>query len=300
MNFVRRHRSVQATLLFGPVAVWATVFILAPTLMAILMSFWRFDIYRLVHDWNLDAYRELFSSSIYYEPLLFSIEQGAIVAVVSILLCLPVAHFIHFRAGRHKTFLFGAIVIALWLGYLLRILGWRIILGQDGVINGILTSVGVVDEPISWLLYSRFAVVVGQTHIAMPFAFMPVYAAMERLPSPLLDAASDLGASPRRQFFHVEMPMIMGGVTTGMTFAFVIAFGDYFAPVLMGPPSAIAIGNIASQQFGAALNWPLGAALGVTMILVILTVMALPGMVEGIVRAVRRRRDRTVHAEMSA
>lgn len=300
MSFIRRHRSVQAAILFGPVAIWATVFILAPTLMAVAMSFWRFDIYHLVHDWNLDAYREMFSSSIYYDPLLFSIEQGAIVAVVSILLCLPVAHFIHFRAGRHKTLLFGSVVIALWLGYLLRILGWRIILGQDGVINGLLTSVGIVDEPVSWLLYSRFSVVLAQTHIAMPFAFMPVYAAMERLPNPLMEAASDLGASPRRQFFHVELPMIVGGVTTGMTFAFVIAFGDYFAPVLVGPPSAIAIGNIATQQFGAALNWPLGAALGVTMILVVLTVMALPSVGESIARAVRRRRDRSVVSELSA
>ena len=85
-----------------------------------------------------------------------------------------------------------------------------------------------------------------------------------------------------------------------MTFAFVIAFGDYFAPVLVGPPSAIAIGNIATQQFGAALNWPLGAALGVTMILVVLTVMALPSVGESIARAVRRRRDRSVVSELSA
>jgi spermidine/putrescine transport system permease protein len=278
MSFVRRHRSVQGLLLIGPAAAWAGLFIVVPTVTIALMSFWRISNYHLVHEWNLASYGDFIHTAIYHNPLFFTLENAAIVAVVAVILSIVLAHFIHFHVQHHKIFFFGTVVIALWLGYLLRIFGWRIVLGREGVINGVLQEIGVISHPLSFLVFSRFAVILTQTHLAMPFAFIPIYAAMERLPRATMQAAGDLYASRTRAFIHVELPLISAGVITGATFAFVLAFGDYFAPVLVGAPASVTIGNIAADQFGAAFNWPLGAVIGVVMTLTVLLVMTVPAL----------------------
>lgn len=291
MSVVRRHRWLQGLLLFGPAGLWALVFIVAPTLFAVAMSLWRFATFELVHDWNVDSYVAIAKQAIYHDPFWTSLKYGAAAAVLSVALSLPVAHYIHFRA-RRKLLLFGAVVIALWMGYLLRIFGWRILLGRSGVVNSLLLDVGLIDRPLGFLLYSPFAVIVSQTHLAMPFAFIPIFAAMERLPKGVIEAGADLGASPRRQLVNVELPLISGGVITGATFAFVLAFGDYFAPALVGSPSSVAIGSVAGDQFGGALNWPQGAAIGIVMLLVVLLVMTVPQVGARVHGAVRRRQER--------
>jgi spermidine/putrescine transport system permease protein len=293
MSLVRRHRFLQGALLFGPAAVWALIFVVVPTGFAICMSLWRFDTFHLVHEWNLDSYKAFFQEGIYHDPLWTSLKYGFAASAISVALSLPLAHYIHFRAKRRKTLLFGAVVIALWLGYLLRIFGWRILLGQQGVINSLLMDVGVIDHPLGFLLYSPFAVVVSQAHLAMPFAFIPIYAAMERLPNGLMQAASDLGASRWRQIVNVELPLISNGLIFGALFAFVLAFGDYFAPTLVGPPSDVAIGSIAGDQFGGALNWPQGAAIGAVMLVVVMLALLVPEMIRRIWRLVGRIQERS-------
>lgn len=291
MNVIRRHRALQGAILFGPAAIWALAFVVIPTGFAVLMSLWQFENFKLVPDWTIDNYKAFFQESIYHDPLWTSIKFGLAAAVISVALSLPLAHYIHFRAKR-KMLIFGAVVIALWLGYLLRIFGWRILLGQEGIINTLLMDVGVIDKPLGFLLYSPFAVIVSQTHLAMPFAFIPIYAAMERLPKGVMQAAADLGANTRRQILNVEIPLISEGLIFGGLFAFVLAFGDYFAPTLVGSPSSVAIGSMAGDQFGGALNWPLGAAIGVIMLLVVLVALVIPQMFKRVRNAVITRRDR--------
>lgn len=279
MNVIRRHRGLQALILFGPAAAWALAFVIVPTAFAILMSVWKFENFQLVTDWNLDSYKAFFDESIFHDPLWTSIKYGVAVAVISVGLSFPLAHYIHFRAKR-KMLMFGAVVIALWLGYLLRIFGWRILLGQEGVFNTLLMDVGLIDKPLGFLLYSPFAVIVSQTHLAMPFAFIPIYASIERLPKGIMQAASDLGANGFRRVMSVEIPIIADGLTFGALFAFVLAFGDYFAPSLVGSPSTVAIGSVAGEQFGGALDWPQGAAIGVIMLVAVLVVLVIPQMIK--------------------
>lgn len=271
--------SVQRIVLLGPAVVWAAAFIVAPVAMAVAMSFWAVKSFHLVHTWDLHNYDEFFTTAIYYEPLIRSLVNGLWVAAACVVISVPLAHFIHFRARRAKLALLGGVVIALWLGYLLRIFGWRILLGKDGLVNSVLMSLGLEDEPASWLMFSRFAVILAQVHLALPFAFIPIYLSMERVPRSLVDAASDLYAGAARQFTAVELPLISGGVITGAMFAFVIAFGDYIAPVLVGGPGLVTIGNVASDQFGASFNWPLGAVVGTLMTLTVIVVMAVPDVI---------------------
>jgi spermidine/putrescine transport system permease protein len=290
MNFIRRHRFLQGALLVGPAAIWAGLFIVVPTVTVVLMSLWQIENYHLVHHWTVSSYSAFFNTSIYFDPLFFTLENAAVVAFICVVLSLVVAHFIHFRVKRHKMFFFGTVVIALWMGYLLRIFGWRIALGRDGVINSVLIEIGVIQHPFSFLIFSRFAVILAQTHLAMPFAFIPIYAAMERLPRSTMEAASDLYANRTRSLLHVELPLISPGLITGATFAFVLAFGDYFAPALVGAPSNVTIGTVAADQFGEAFNWPLGAAIGVVMTVTVLIVIVLPDLL-GLMRRMTPRRQ---------
>lgn len=280
MEFLRRHRGLQGAILIGPAALWALAFIVLPTLMAVRMSFWRMENFQLVHHWTLDNYSLMLDSSVYRDGLVRSLKNGVIASAAAVLLSIPLAHFIRFHVHRHRTLFIGGVVVALWLGYLLRIFGWRIIFGTSGVLNSFLMSVGITDHPLQFLIFSTFAVAVTQTHLAMPFAFIPIFAAMERLPVNVMEAGGDLGANRRRQFFFIELPLISRGVVIGGTFAFILAFGDYFAPVFVGSPSAsTTLGNLAANNFRATINWPFGAALGVVMMITILVVLAITELV---------------------
>src|ERR1051326_7080434 len=163
MSFVRRHRWLQALLLLGPAAAWGIAFIAIPFFMAVRMSLWEIVLFRLVHHLTFSNYRQFFSTAIYHDPLFVSLENGAIAGSACVLLSVPVAHFIRFRGGRYRAALFGAVVIALWMGYLLRIFGWRIILGNDGPLNKLMIEAGLIHHPPAFLVFSRFAVVAAPT-----------------------------------------------------------------------------------------------------------------------------------------
>lgn len=292
MTLIRRHRWLQALILFGPAAIWAVVFILFPMVEAVKMSLSQISYYRLVHDWTLENFETFFSNPLYTEGLARSVERGLIVAAVSVAVSLPLAHFISFRVKRKQFVWFAAVVVALWLGYLLRIVGWRILLGNEGVLNGLLTGVGILDQPTKVLVFNPFAVILVQVHLAMSFTFIPIFVVMQRVPHRLMQAAGDLGARRWRQILEVELPLIAPGIAIGFTFAFVLSFGDYFAPTLVGDPGSIGIANLASSQFQQGLAWPLGAAIGVVMIATVLIALALPAILFRLYKRVVRMRAR--------
>jgi spermidine/putrescine transport system permease protein len=159
--------------------------------------------------------------------------------------------------------------------YLVRAYAWKTILGSDGVLNTLLQYTGVVRHPVEFLLYSPFAVVLTLTHIYTPFTFLPIYASLEHIPRNLVEASADLGASGFRVFRTVILPLALPGVLAGATFAFVLSLGDFLAPLLLGGPGGIMISNVVVSLFGAAYDWPLGAAISLSMLIfVVLLLMA--------------------------
>jgi spermidine/putrescine transport system permease protein len=154
-----------------------------------------------------------------------------------------------------------------------RAYAWKTILGSDGVLNTLLQYVHLTKHPLEFLLYSPFAVVLTLTHIYTPFAFLPIYAALEHIPRNLVEASHDLGATPGQTFWKVILPLSIPGVVAGATFAFVLSLGDFLAPLLLGGPSGIMISNIVVSLFGAAYNWPLGAAISFCMLLLVVTLL---------------------------
>jgi spermidine/putrescine transport system permease protein len=264
-----------------PPLLWVAVFLLVPYALLLCYSFWSVSPSQtIVHSWTLDNYRELFRVNVYLQTLFRSMWIAARVMIFSLLLGYPLAYYLSFHAGARKDLFYQLVIIPLWVSYLVRAYAWKTILGSEGVLNTLLQYVHLTKHPLDFLLYSPFAVVLTLTHIYTPFAFLPIYASLEHIPRNLVEASHDLGASPFQTFWRVIFPLSIPGVLAGATFAFVLSLGDFLAPLLLGGPSGIMISNIVVSLFGAAYNWPLGAAISLCMLLLVLGLLFLSEEVE--------------------
>jgi spermidine/putrescine transport system permease protein len=273
-------RAYRAAITLPPL-LWVLVFLLIPYALLLGYSFWSVSPSQtIVHSWTLDNYRELLRVNVYLQTLFRSMWIAARVMIFSLLLGYPLAYYLSFHAGTRKDLFYQLVIIPLWVSYLVRAYAWKTILGSEGVLNTLLQYVHLTKHPLDFLLYSPFAVVLTLTHIYTPFAILPIYAALEHIPRNLVEASDDLGASPFQTFWRVIFPLSIPGVLAGATFAFVLGLGDFLAPLLLGGPSGIMISNIVVSLFGAAYNWPLGAAISLCMLLLVLALLFLSEQVE--------------------
>ena len=262
------------TVITVPPLLWVSIFLLVPYLLMFCYSFWSVSpAQTIIHSWNLENYHRLLSVDVYWQTLLRSMWIATRVMLFSLLLGYPLAYFLSFRAGARKDLFYQLVIIPLWVSYLVRAYAWKTILGSDGVLNTLLQYAHLTPHPLDFLLYSPFAVVLTLTHIYTPFTFLPIYASLEHIPRNLVEASHDLGASPGQTFWRVILPLSIPGVLAGATFAFVLSLGDFLAPLLLGGPSGIMISNIVVSLFGAAYNWPLGAAISFCMLLLVVVLL---------------------------
>jgi len=248
---------------------------MVPYALMFAHSFWLVQNGALVHHWNFSNYKELFTNPLYAEVLFRTMRIAGSVMVCSLLLGYPLAYYLSFHSGARKELLYQLVIVPLWVSYLVRGYAWKTILGSDGVLNGFLQYLHITHAPVSFFLYSPFAVILTLTHIYTPFVFLPIYAALEHIPRPLVEASHDLGAGPFSTFFRVILPLSMPGLLAGATFAFVLSLGDFLAPLLVGGPSGTMIANIVQTLFGAVYDWPLGAAISVCILLITLSLLFL-------------------------
>ncbi len=263
------------TLVSLPPLLWVALFLLLPYALMFTHSFWAVRGGLLVHHWNLQNYKILFSNPLYAQVLFRTMRIAASVTLCSLLLGYPLAYYLSFRAGARKELLYQLVIVPLWVSYLVRGYAWKTILGSDGVLNGFLQYLHLTHEPVAFLLYSPFAVVLMLTHIYTPFVFLPIYAALEHIPRPLVEASQDLGASSAQTFLRVILPLSIPGLLAGATFAFLLTLGDFLAPLLVGGPSGTMIANVVQSLFGAAYDWPLGAAISVCILLITISLLFL-------------------------
>jgi len=258
-----------------PPLLWVGLFLLLPYALMFAHSFWLVRDGTIVHSWNFQNYQKLIASPLYLGVLLRTMRIAGSVTLFSLLLGYPLAYYLSFHASKRKEILYQLVIVPLWVSYLVRGYAWKTILGSEGVLNGLLQYLHLTHEPVSFLLYSPFAVVLVLTHIYTPFVFLPIYAALEHIPRPLVEASQDLGASPRSTFFRIILPLSMPGLLAGATFAFVLSLGDFLAPLLVGGASGTMISNVVQSLFGAAYDWPLGAAISVGILLITITLLFL-------------------------
>lgn len=277
-----RSRPTLRTALAAALPVgFVTTLLFVPYALLLVHSFWRLRNGTITHEFTLENYGRLFGTELYPNTILFSAGIALRVTLLSLLLAYPLAYLLAFKVKRHKHLMYMAVIIPLWVSYLVRAYAWKIILGQEGILNGLLASIGLIHEPLTFLLYSRWAVILALTHIYTPFTLMPIYAVLEAIPRGLKEASQDLYAGRWQTFLRIILPLSLPGVLAGSTFAFVLSMGDFLAPQLLGGnDSALMVSNLVWSLFGVAYNWPLGAAVSVVVLLLTLFLLWLANRVE--------------------
>lgn len=264
-----------ALLITLPPFAWIALFLFVPYCLLFCYSFWSLsEFQQIVRHPTLANYAHLFTNPLYLTVILRSLRIAFSVVVLSLLIGYPLAYFLAFHAGRRRHLLYQAVIIPLWVSYLVRAYAWKVIFGNEGVLNTLLQWSHAVSHPLSFLLYSPFAVIVTLTHIYVPFVVLPVVASLEKIPRELLESSSDLGARPWQTFLRVILPLSLPGVVSGATFALLLSFGDFLAPLLLGGPSSVMIANIVANLFGADYNWPLGAAVAVVILVIVVAILS--------------------------
>lgn len=232
-------------------------------------SFWTQNYLDLDKTFTLANYAAFFEKPIYAALEMKSIRMSLFCTFATLILAYPMAYFIAFKVTSNKLVWLILITVPFWTSYLLRVFAWKVILGFNGVVNSGLISMGLIDEPLQFLLYNPTAVVLTLAHAWAAFAILPIYVSLEKIDRSLLEAATDLGDTPTERFWRVTWPLSLPGVIAAGLLVFIPTVGDYVTPRLVGGTTGIMIGNIIQSQFGRGNNWPLGAALSVISMIVI-------------------------------
>src|SRR5512135_547464 len=248
--------------------LWLGLFFVAPLVLMAAYSL-RADMRgELLQSWTptLKQYSELLATGSYSRLLGVSALMALAVATSATVLSYPIAYFLAFRAGRKAGRYLVLLLVPFWTSYLLRVMALKIILGSDGVFNSLLHYLGLIDQPLTALLYNRDAVILTLIYVWIPFAALPILAALQRIDLSLFEAAADLGATPLRRFWRVTFPLSVPGVLATFFLVFIPTVGEYVTPLLVGGSEGSMYGNIIQDFFTKAANWPLGSALSMIML----------------------------------
>ena len=278
-RFTRFWRSPAARglLLISPTALFALLLLAVPLAAIFTFSFWtQTGITEIDTSLTLNNYREAVSEPIYRQLMLRSVLISAAVTMVTVVLAFPIAYYVsfHVEPGRKSIWIF-LITIPFWTSYLIRVFLWKVILGYNGVFNSTLLGLGLIDEPLTFILYNANAVVITLAHAYAPFAILPIYVALEKIDRSYLEAARDLGENHVTTFLRVTLPLAMPGVVAAVLIVFIPTIGDYVTPRLVGGPNGLMIANMIQTQFLRLNNAPMGATLAVIAMLVVGTIAVL-------------------------
>ena len=257
-----------------PPVLWVAALVVAPSLILILNSVWKNEIFGVQKTLTLDNYDRIVHSSTVLELLWRSLLIAAGAATLATLIAFPLAYVVVRYFGRYRFLAAVLVLVPLWVSFLMRVFSWKIILGDHGILNGFLTSTGVLDKPSEVFLYSPWAVAIAMTYVGIPYVFLCAYVLLDRIPPSLYEAAGDCGASPWRAIRTVIWPIARPGVVVGYMLVFVIVFGDYVTPTLVGGFNGTMVGSVVLQAFGGLNNPQYGAALAVVIVLAAVVVLA--------------------------
>ena len=257
-----------ATAFLVPGGLWLLLLFVVPVVLVLALSFgYTDDLGEAIYDTRLGNYERLVDPD--YLPVLFRSAGFALAAVaLCLLIGYPVAYYIAVFGGRWKNVLIALVVLPFFVNYLIRTYAWIAMLGDDGLVNGVLdSSIRFINTP--------WAVVGGLVYGFLAFMILPIYAALDRMDPALIEAGKDLYGGPWETFRHVTLPHTIQGVLAGSVLVFLPAVGDFVAASLLGGPEEVMIGNLIQQQFQASDNWPFGAALTIAMMAFLLIWMSL-------------------------
>lgn len=258
-----KSETLRGYLLVSPTLLVVVASLAVPVGLLILYSFWTQDYVSLDRTLTTANYETIWDRTIYHTIFLRSVAISGLVTLMTVLLAYPMAYFVAIDVQRHKLAWLILMTLPFWTSYLLRVFAWKIILGYNGVVNSGLEWLGVIREPLEFLLYNPFAVIVTLAHAWAAFAILPIYVSLEKIDRSYLEAATDLGDGPMARFWRVTFPLSLPGVIAAAIVIFIPTVGDYVTPALVGGPDGMMIANLVQTQFGKGNDWPLGAALSI-------------------------------------
>ena len=244
--------------------------IAVPLAIFVVYSFFSVDHGSMVYAPTLANYTRFFSDPIFVPVLVSTVVLCLSVAGICVAVGYPVAYFLASLQGTWRYTLLLLMLVPLLMSYVIKIYAIRSILGQNGVLNSLLMRLGILDQPSSLFVFNMNAVLLALTLLLIPFAILPIFLSLERIPPVLLHASEDLGATGLQTFLRVTLPLSLPGVVSAASFVFVLAIGDFLTPQMVGGTSGFTFSRIIYSQFGAAFNWPFGAALSIILAAVVI------------------------------
>ncbi|QBX34866.1 ABC transporter permease [Paracoccus liaowanqingii] len=262
--------------LIAPPFLYALVILAAPLATILAYSFLTDGYLEVLPEGTLQNYGQVLTDPIVRAVMLRSLIVAAVVTFATVVTAFPIAYYVSFmvRPERKAMWLF-LITIPFWTSYLIRVFLWKVILGYNGVVNSSLTGLGIIDEPLTFILYNVNAIVITLAHAYAPFAILPIFVALEKIDRSLLEAGRDLGESRLMTFWRVTLPLAMPGVIAATLIVFIPTIGDYVTPEVIGGGKIPMIANMIQVQMLALDNRPLGSALAVTAMVIVALVSAL-------------------------
>lgn len=251
------------------------IFILVPLAIFLGYSFFSVNQGEINHALTLGNYVRFFTDPVFLPVFWNTIVLCVSVAAICVLLAYPAAYFLTTLKGRWRYALLMMLLVPLLMSYVIKIYAIRSILGLNGFLNKALVALGILQEPSTLFVFNMNAILLTLTLLLIPFAILPIFLALERIPQVLLRASDDLGASGLQTFLRITLPLSLPGVATAASFVFVLAIGDFLTPQMVGGISGFTFGRVLYSQFGTAYNWPFGAALSVALAIVVIAAILL-------------------------
>jgi ABC-type spermidine/putrescine transport system permease subunit I len=263
---------VQLLTTAGPVLALEAVFFIGPLLIMFMISLMDMQNFNLVREYSFANFVDGVTKIQNTEAFKNTTFIAVLTTFASAIIGFPIAYYIARFGGRYKNQLAALVIIPFWTNYVVRIYGWRIILSQDGILNKFLLGIGLVNEPLKFVLNSQFAIWFGLVYLWLPFMILPLYSTLDNIEDYLIEAAYDLGASRWKVFTRIVLPLSIPGLVAGTIFVFIFSMGAYIVPSLMGGGIPF-VGTRIQYEFGFGADWPAGSALGSILMLIVLAVL---------------------------
>lgn len=252
----------------GPILLLEILLFLGPILIMFYIAVIQMENLQLVHEFSVQNYVEVFRGAANREAIKNTVFLSMLTTFTAAVVAYPFAYYIARHGGRFKNQLLILVMIPFWTNYIVRVYGWQIILGSEGIFNSLFIWLDVINEPIGWLLNTNFSIWLGLTYLWLPFMILPLYASLEKIDETLIEAAYDLGATRRAVFKRVILPLSIPGLVGGTIFVFIFSMGAYIVPAMIGG-GQLFVGTRIAHEFGIGGDWAQGAALGSVLMLVV-------------------------------
>lgn len=272
---VHRRLRIPIYVLYSiPSIVYLTTFFYIPVMMIVVYSFWQGGpLYRIVQVFTLENYVRFFTDDLSRNVLIFTNLLALMIFGIVMVIAYPIAYYLaRMMRGDEGLKIILLILIPLEMNYLIRIFAWRNILGESGLINSALIHLGVIEEPLTILFHSVYAIAIVAVHNDLPYAVFPLYITLRSIPKSVYEAAMDLGSNRVSVFFRVTLPLSMPGVAVAFLFIYIPLIGEFAIPALVGGRTYL-LGNLITRSFLDIGNWPFASAATMSLLLISLAAM---------------------------